>query len=82
MQKEKKLSHEKKLSTNIQEFFEKIHEQIINQTEKKINGARREFMTLYVAGMIQSRSVHSKDIASFMDSGVKIDSDIRRIERF
>ncbi|MEM1327941.1 MAG: IS4 family transposase [Bacteroidota bacterium] len=32
--------------------------------------------------MIQSRSVHSKDIASLMDSTSKIDSDIRRIERF
>ncbi|MEM6699880.1 MAG: IS4 family transposase [Bacteroidota bacterium] len=59
-----------------------MYTEIVLQTDKKINAARREFMTLYVAGMIQSRSVHSKDVASFMDSGVKIDSDIRRIERF
>ena len=72
----------KKVTSNLQEFFEKIYKEIQEFSDKKLNKSRRRFICQYCIGLIQSRSVHSSNIASYMATDAKIDSDIRKIERF
>ena len=70
------------MTSNLQEFFENLCTEIEKDFGKKINATRRNFMSHYMLGIIQSRSVHASNIAAHMNTMVKIDSDIRRIERF
>ena len=70
------------MTSNLQEFFENLCTEIEKNFGKKINAARQDFMSHYMIGIIQSRSVHSTNIAAHMNTSVKIDSDVRRIERF
>lgn len=72
----------KKVTSNLEEFFENLCKEILEITEKRMNKARRGFICQYCIGLIQSRSVHSSNIAAHMNTSAKIESDIRKIERF
>jgi hypothetical protein len=65
------------VTSNLQEFFKNLCTEIEKTFGKKINGARQDFMSHYMIGIIQSRSVHSTNIAAHMNTAVKIDSDVR-----
>jgi len=54
----------KKVTSNLQEFFEKIYKEIQEFSDKKLNKSRRRFICQYCIGLIQSRGVHSSNIAS------------------
>ena len=72
----------KNWTTNLADFFESVFDKLEKQTGKKVNLNRQDFICKYMTGMLQSRSVQDKEIASHMDSDAKIASDVRRIERF
>lgn len=72
----------KKVTSNLQEFFENIYTRLKESTGKSLHKSRRTFICDYITGLNQSRSVHSSEIAAHMDTSAKIDSDIRKIERF
>ena len=72
----------KNWTANLADFFESVFANLEKNTGKKINLNRQDFLNKYLTGMLQSRSVQDKEIASHMDSAAKIESDVRRIERF
>ena len=72
----------KKVISNLQEFFENLYTTASKKSNKRMNKARRGFLSNYMMGLIQSRSVHSTEVASHMPTKAKIKSDVRRIERF
>ena len=72
----------KKVTSNLQEFFDNLYTATREKTKKQLNKARRDFMVKYIIGLMLSRTVHSSEVATHMPTGCKIKSDIRRIERF
>ena len=72
----------KKWTVNLAGFFESVLTKLEKKTGKNLSQARQDFICKYMTGMLQSRSVQDKEIASHMDTNVKIASDVRRIERF
>lgn len=72
----------KNWTTNLANFLETVFAKLKKQTGKTLTVNRQDFLGKYLTGMLQSRSVQDKEIASHMDSGAKIESDVRRIERF
>jgi len=68
--------------TNLADFFESVFTKLEKKTGKQVNLTRQDFLCKYLTGMLLSRSVQDKEIASHMPSTAKIDSDVRRIERF
>jgi len=48
----------------------------------KIHLSRKKFILSYVTALCMSRSVQSKDVGFYLNQDVKVDSNVRRIERF
>lgn len=72
----------KNWTANLTDFLEFVFTKLEKQTGKNLSLNRQDFICKYITGMLQSRCVQDKEIASHMDSNVKIASDVRRIERF
>ena len=70
------------MSINLAEFFEKIHLELYEISGIKLNQARLSFISLFIGGLIRSRSVQFQEVAHQMDSPAKASSNFRRIQRF
>lgn len=68
-----------KLSEKIGKIFQKVD---MLMPSKPINLARKKFITLFVEGLIQGRSVQFVEVANHMSTKAQTASNIRRIQDF
>lgn len=66
---------------SIQTKIGKVFEQV-EKISSPINKARKEFMALFVSGLIKARNVQFSEVASQMESKVSSESNLRRIQYF
>lgn len=65
------------ITTKIGKVFEQVE-----KISSPINKARKEFMALFVSGLIKGRNVQFSQVASQMDTTVSSESNLRRIQYF
>ena len=59
----------------------KVFEQV-EKHSRPVNKARKEFIALFVSGLIKGRNVQFKEVASQMETKVSNESNLRRIQYF
>jgi hypothetical protein len=68
----------KLIETKVQHFFDLGQ----NFIKNKINLSRKKFIISFALAMCMARSVHFQEIALYLNEDAKVDSNLRRIQRF
>ncbi len=68
----------KLIKTKVQHFFDLGQ----NFIKNKINLSRKKFIISFALAMCMARSVHFQEIALYLNQDAKVDSNLRRIQRF